>query len=158
MGHLISFRGNCIPSEEGIGTLNPFKKCSLLGNCMSLLFGDNASTNYSLIGYDYAFHDLFFANNYIQHVSENFLPATTLSIGCYNAMFHMNIELVTPPSLPADTLATRCYDSMFQYCSKLTTAPELPAITLADYCYNGMFRGCTALTTAPELPAITLVT
>lgn len=90
------------------------------------------------------------------------LPATTLSEGCYAAMFYFTAsgqsQLVQPPTLPATTLASQCYSNMFDKCTSLTQAPELPATTLATSCYLRMFNGCTSLTQAPELPATTLTT
>ena len=114
------------------------------------------------------------------------LPATTLAMSCYYAMFKSGSTLTSAPELPATTLADSCYNGMFMGCTSLTTAPssigtsattmgasactqmfssctgltiapELPATTLANYCYFSMFYGCTSLTTAPELPATTLV-
>lgn len=183
IGQTLSFRGNLTPSSEGIGTFVISKKCNLLGNCMSMLFGDNAANNYSLSGKSYAFYKLFFNCTNIVNVSSNFLPATTLADDCYASMFYDCANLVNAPELPVTTLADGCYSymfigcrslvnapelpattliggcyaSMFQNCSSLTVAPELPATTLAIGCYNNMFSGCTSLTTAPELPATTLV-
>jgi len=145
-GHTLSFRGELTPnSSNGIGTFTISKKCNLKGNCMSMLFGDNAADSYSLEGKDYAFYHLFYECPNIVNVSENFLPATTLSIGCYCSMFSGCTSLTTAPKLPATTLANECYSYMFISCSSLTTAPELPATTLTNNCYNAMFNGCTKL-------------
>jgi hypothetical protein len=112
-GHTLSFRGNLTPkTNAGIGTFTISKKCNIEGNCMSMLFGDDAANNLSLSGKNYAFYKLFYNCTNIVNVSENFLPATTL--------------------------ATYCYANMFQNCSSLTTAPALPATTLATYCYQNM--------------------
>ena len=182
-GQTLSFRGELTPNiSNGIGTFTINKKCNLKGNCMSMLFGDNAADNFSLSGKDYAFYKLFYNCSTIVNLSENFLPATTLAnqcyggifVGCtsltvapelpatelaskcYNGMFQGCTSLVTVPELPATELAIQCYQSMFRNCKLLTTAPELPATELADGCYQSMFNGCTSLTTAPELPATTL--
>ena len=156
-GQTLSFRGNLTPnSSNGIGTFTISKKCNLKGNCMSMLFGDSAASNYSLSGKDFAFHNLFNGCTNIINVSSNFLPATTLASACYNYMFCSCSSLTTAPELPATTLTSGCYESMFHNCSSLTTAPELPATTLANSCYYYMFCRCTSLTTAPELPATTL--
>ena len=59
-GQTLSFRGNLSPnSRSGIGTFTISESCNLSGNCMSLLYGSNASINYSLVGKDYAFYRLF---------------------------------------------------------------------------------------------------
>lgn len=52
-GQTLSFRGELTPeSYSGIGTFTISKKCNLKGNCMSMLFGDNAADNFSLRGKD----------------------------------------------------------------------------------------------------------
>lgn len=95
------------------------KECNLKGNCLSLLFGNDAADELDLSGKDNCFRFLFYNCNTIKSVSIDFLPATTL--------------------------ADSCYHSMFSHCSNLTTAPALPATTLADSCYNSMFYGCGKL-------------
>ena len=156
-GQTLSFRGNLTPaSSKGVGTFKISKSCDLTGNCNSLLFGDDAKTNLSLNGKDYAFYRLFYNCTTIKNVSSNFLPVTTLAENCYRYMFHGCTSLTTAPALPATTLAYNCYSQMFYKCSSLTTAPKLPATTLAYNCYSQMFYKCSSLTTAPELPATTL--
>ena len=158
-GQTLSFRGNLTPAlYKGVGTFTISKSCDLTGNCNSLLFGDDAKTNLSLSGNDYAFYYLFNNCTTIRNVSYNFLPSTTLASSCYASMFKNCTSLTTAPELPATTLKDSCYDNMFYYCKALITAPELPATTLSKYCYNQMFYGCTSLTTAPTLPATTLAT
>ena len=157
-GHKLSFKGNLTPtSNQGIGTFTISKKCNLKGNCMSMLFGDNAVNNYSLSDKNYAFRWLFSGCTTIIQVSETFLPATILVEYCYTNMFEGCTSLTTAPKLPATTLEYICYGSMFEGCSSLINAPELPATTLEHYCYNYMFSKCTSLTTAPELPTTILV-
>lgn len=157
-GHTLSFRGNLTPaSSKGIGTFTINKKCNLKGNCMSMLFGDNAVDNYSLSGKRYAFYQLFYNCTNIVNVSSNFLPVTTLDNWCYGSMFYGCTNLTTAPALPATTVGYKCYSYMFKDCTSLTQAPSiLPATTLANNCYEYMFVNCTSLTTAPELPATTL--
>lgn len=112
-GQTLSFRGELTPvGYRGIGTFTISKKCNLRGNCMSMLFGDNAADNYSLSGKDYVFYELF-NNNEIINVSPDFLPATTLADSCYYSMFEGCISLTTAPELPATTLALGCYQCMF---------------------------------------------
>ena len=145
-GHTLSFKGNLTPIKlYGIGTFTINKKCNLKGNCMSMLFGDNAADNYSLSSKDYAFHNLFGGCRNIVNVNSNFLPATTLAKYCYNDMFSNCTSLTTAPALPATTLADYCYNYMFRGCTSLTTAPKLPATTLANYCYDSMFYGTNVL-------------
>ena len=156
-GQTLSFRGNLQPTKSnGIGTFTINKKCNLKGNCMSMLFGDNAADNYSLLNKNYAFFKLFYSCNNILNVNSNFLPATTLITYCYTNMFYGCTNLTTAPKLPATSLAISCYYGMFGGCTNLTTAPELPATSLSTYCYTGMFYNCTSLTTTPELLATML--
>ena len=156
-GQTLSFRGELTPnSSDGIGTFTISKKCILKGNCMSMLFGNNAANNYSLSGKNYAFYRLFYNCKTIINANNLSLPATTLTERCYYHMFSGCSSLTTAPELPTTILANDCYTYMFSGCSSLTTAPELPATTLADYCYINMFYNCSSLTTAPELPATTL--
>ena len=155
-GQTLSFRGNLTPnSSNGIGTFTISKKCNLKGNCMSMIFGDNAVDKYSLSGKDYVFYKLFYSCINIVSVSYNFLPATILASDCYYDMFYSCSSLTTAPELPATALAEACYNGMFYSCSSLTTSPELPATALASRCYDHMFQGCR-LTTAPALPATKL--
>ena len=119
-GHTLSFRGNLTPaSSKGIGTFTVNKNFNLKGNCMSMLFGDNAANNYSLGYKTHAFYMMFSYCRTLQSVSANLLPATTLTYSCYS--------------------------HMFEGCTSLTTAPELPATTLADSCYYSMFYGTNVL-------------
>lgn len=144
-------------SSAGIGTFTVSKQFNLLGNCMSMLFGDEAESNLDLTGYDYAFYRLFYKCITLKSVSTGFLPATTLATNCYADMFRGCTELTTAPELPAIILTDYCYYYMFQNCTKLTIAPELPAMTLANRCYGSMFLSCSGLTTAPKLPATILM-
>lgn len=106
-------------SDAGIGTFNVNKQFNLSGNCMSMLFGDNAQYKTDLTGYDYAFLKLFSYCTTLMSVSAGFLPATTLSVACYSNMFDSCEELTTAPELPAIILVDRCYYQMFSVCRKL---------------------------------------
>lgn len=113
-GQTLSFRGNLTPNtNNGVGTFTISKPCNLTGNCNSLLFGDNAKTNLSLRGKNYAFRSLFKNSTTIRNVSSNFLPATILANDCYQEMFYGCTSLITAPELPATTLASCCYWKMF---------------------------------------------
>ena len=155
-GQTLSFKCNLTKSGNCIGTFNINKKCSVQGNIMSLLFGDNFIEQTDLTGYSYAFYRLFKNCNTLTNANELILPATTLASNCYAYMFRDCTSLTTAPELPATILASGCYSNMFSGCTNLTTAPELPATTLDSNCYYCMFSACTSLTTAPELPATTL--
>lgn len=156
--HVISFRANLTgSSSNGIGTFTINKKCNLKGNCMSMLYSDDASDNVS-VG-TYAFQALFQNATAIIDASELQMPATTLANYCYRNMFQGCDGLIYPPKiLPAKTAKSYCYYSMFGGCSSLIETPELPATTLGSYCYNYMFNGCSKLTKVSDLPAKTCTT
>lgn len=145
-GQTLSFRGNLTPlSSQGIGTFTISKSCNLEGNCMSMLFGDEAANNFSLSGKDWVFFELFRNCTTIKRVSSGFLPATTLASYCYLNMFRGCTSLTQAPELPAVRLNSGCYDAMFRGCTSLTIAPELPATTLVTDCYTYMFADCSKL-------------
>ena len=113
-GQKISFRAeNIYPtSSNGIGTFTITKRCNLLGNCMSLLFGNNAKNTYTLNGYDYAFYRLFYECTNILSVEKSFLPALVLSNNCYSNMFRGCTNLTSAPNLPPETLTSYAYYCM----------------------------------------------
>lgn len=153
-GQIISFKGNITPATStGIGTFTISKTCNLKGNCMSMIFGDNAKNSYSLIGYNYAFCRLFYNCTSIKNVSEDFIPAIALASNCYYYMFYGCSNLITAPNLPATTLQSYCYYGMFCNCSNLSNAPIISATTLAYQCCYYMFYKCISLVTAPDLLA-----
>ena len=150
---------------------------SLSGNVMSLIDGVGDAL---VIPHDYCFYRLFHGSS-IKTVSQDFLPATTITNGCYfdlfsgsllenspelpalimkdncyRGMFYGCTHFTQAPELPATTLANSCYAFMLALCSSLVQAPALHATELATECYRGIFQGCTALTQAPALPATEL--
>ena len=94
-------------------------KCSVSGNCNSILDGANFATMTTLTA-SYSFTTLFGS------MGDKLINAENLK-------------------LPATTLSNYCYYNMFNGCSALVKAPELPATTLASHCYQQMFRSCSAL-------------
>ena len=112
------------------------------GNIMSLIYGDDFDGETTLTG-TYNFCSLFKQSKAVS--AENLiLPATSLTEGCYRAMFSKCPNLQVAPALPATTLASYCYYYMFEECP-ITSAPELPAPTLVSNCYGNMFKNCTSL-------------
>ena len=154
LGQSISFRAN--RSTAG-GSFSISKRCSLSGNVMSLLYGDDAEGSQITSTNRNAFGSLFKDCTTIVDASRLRLPSTTLAPNCYAFMFQGCSSLTSAPALPATTLADNCYSNMFRDCTSLTTAPELPVTTLAPSCYALMFQGCSSLTSAPDLPATKLV-
>ena len=164
-GQTISFRGNISSASQstGIGAFSTSKKFDLIGNCMSLIHGDNAQSNNTLL-YTSTFKYLF-KDTKVVNVSKTFLPATIIEDTCYTGMFQNCVNLITAPELPGDVgiivtngdhssyIGGSCYAYMFAGCTSLVTAPELPSKTVCNGCYSYMFDGCTALKAAPELPA-----
>jgi len=158
------------------------------GNIMSLIYGDNFQ-NQDSFSEDGVFGQLFYYDSYSSSSggpvsAENLmLPATTLTRGCYAAMFSMAPNLVkAPKSLPATAVPYRAYYNMFTFCTAMTTSPvisatsvgeqgcycmynmcsslasaqtTLPATSLGNMAYWSMYAG-TSITTAPVLPATTL--
>lgn len=157
-GQKISFKAqNIYPtSSNGVGMFTFTKPCNLLGNCMSMLFGDNAATNFSLSGYDYAFYRMFYGCSQIRNVAKGFLPAMALSNNCYSNMFRECANLLSAPDLPALTVTSYAYYCMFYNCSNLNSAPIIAATTLGYQCCYYMFCNCTSLVTAPDLLSETL--
>ena len=181
-GKSILWKGNMqMQPYAGIGSFSSTNKFDVVGNVLSLLYGDNFVGQTTIQTALYSKLDIFngctnvvnaenlslpptvvtYCYSYMFNGCTSLttapqLPATTLADYCYSNMFNGCTSLTTAPQLPATTLAQSCYGSMFNGCTSLTTAPQLPATTLADACYNGMFSGCTSLTSAPQLPATTL--
>lgn len=155
-GQTLSFRGNLTPtSNNGIGTFTVNKFHNLKGNCMSMLFGDDAKDYFSLSGKDNAFNCLFINNINLIKALELDLPATTLSKQCYSYMFSGCYNLTTSPALNSVTSALGCYSGMFFRCYNLLAAPTLPAKSISWNGYNNMFDGCNKLNFVKALFTIT---
>ena len=158
-GSKIMFKATLTPSSSspyGIGIFSSTGKFNVMGNPMSLLYGDNFNGQTSLSGKDYAFYKLFNSCSKLTSAENLSLPATTLATRCYDNMFSSCRALTIAPVLSAATLANYCYNFMFADCTALPTAPVLTATTLAEGCYYGMFTRCNSLAAAPSLPATTL--
>ena len=162
-GDVVRFRGNntnyC--SQSASTYAHCFSASTAVfnayGNIMSMVAGDDFETAVTFTA-PYVFRN-FFTNTKIVDASNLILPATTLTVRCYLAMFGTASMLQKPPKiLPATTLTEGCYFNMFLNASALTEAPELSAMTLAENCCRAMFYHCTSLTTAPNLLAPTLAT
>ena len=130
-------------SSTGIGKFSSSGQFNVMGNIMSLVYGDNFINNNALNNNQ--FRRLFYNCAKLVNAKNLILPATTLKDNCYYEMFSGCTKLTTPPELPATTLASYCYSSMFERCTSLTTSPELPATTLATRCYAAMFYNCASL-------------
>lgn len=141
-GSRIQYRANLTPdSSNGIGTFTITGKCNLGGNCMSLLFGDDAILNSDLTKYPFAFFKLFQNCTSVTAVSSDFIPATTLAENCYDGMFQGCSALTTAPTLPATTLLASCYWDMFKNCSKLNYIKMLATDISASNCLANWVSG-----------------
>ena len=127
--------------------INCDKSCSVFGNVMSLIYSENFKGQKG-INFMAAFQYLFKDNDYIDidpTIGDLVLPATSLSDGCYYAMFFGCSSLTRAPELPATDLSVSCYDNMFRDCEKLEHSPVLPATSLTSNSYYQMFSGCENL-------------
>ncbi len=146
IGDKVEFYGSA-ESYMGTNIKGGSADVRLYGNIMSLIDENGFAT---ATAFHWSSHNnfdrLFNHNSHLIDAGGLLLPATSLTMYCYNGMFNSCINLATAPkSLPAMSLADNCYDSMFHGCVSLTTAPELPAATLADGCYEYMFAACKML-------------
>lgn len=148
VGDAISFRAAFKPTSfnAGCGSFTITQACNLEGNCMSLLFGDNAEGETDLSSFTTGvFGYLFSSCTGIRNVDSDFLPATVISRYCYVMMFAACSNLISGPDLPAEVLASNCYYGMFRECISLVKAPVLPAKSLVSSCYNYLFYKCSSL-------------
>ena len=137
------FNGTTPPSTPYIQSTGNY---SIEGNIMSLSYEDDFADKKTIqTNYEYAH---FFENDTKLISAENLvLPATTLTTGCYLAMFNGCTSLTTAPELPAMVLTASCYESMFSG-SAITTSPRLNALDFTattSYCYRNMFAYCEHL-------------
>ena len=150
----ILFKGDLTPgSYSGIGTFTINNRCNLFGNILSLLYGDNASEMFGETLSTYSFMNLFRNCSGIIEVSDNLLPSTKLSEGCYLGMFRNCTSLINMPELPATNIGKETYASMFAGCTSLKNATAIKATSLGTSCCEYMFEGCSSLKTAPQIDA-----
>lgn len=118
----------------GVGEIDTSTYCTVSGNVMSMLFGDDFVGKKDLTGYYCAFARMFAGNEYICDVRYLVLPATTLEIGCYFAMFGGCYLIVAAPELFAPTLTEACYMYMFDECYGLRYVKMMATDVTADVC------------------------
>lgn len=154
-GSIIYFKGEISPSVPvGIGRFKITKKCNLVGNCMSLLYGDKINNPY-LPMKAYSFFGLFRGCDKIINIEDAFLPATTLDERCYTYMFEGCTNLTQVPDLPATTLAESCYSNMFRGCSNLNYIKMLATDISATECLNDWVDGVSSTGTFVKHPEAT---
>lgn len=130
----------------------------IYGNLLSLQYGSAFNGQTTLRNTSKQAFGYTFKGTNVVDASNLKLTATTLSVGCYQAMFQGCALLESAPELPATTVAHNCYRSMFAQCSNLVNAPSILPATDAwrTECYRAMFFDCTSLVNAPELSATRL--
>lgn len=143
-GDKIQLRAELVPGTTsttyGIGTFTISKSCNLSGNCMSLLFRDNAAQS-NLAGYDFAFYKLFSGCTTIKSVSDDFLTSPIVTQYCYSAMYRGCTGLSSSSALPALTLAKGSYDYMYDGCSNLKYIKMLATDISAEGCLTNWVSG-----------------
>ena len=146
-GQTILLRGNnpngLSTGQQNYLTIRLNGDLSVSGTVMGLLDNGTGETPYTIPN-DYCFYYLFENSEGLTSVSDNFLPATTLTQFCYSGMFSGCTNLKKAPELPAKQTVNSCYRLMFNNCISLKNI-VLPATTLGDNCYEYMFRGCKSL-------------
>ena len=140
-GELCSFRAKL---SGPVGEFQIQKSFNLKGNCLSLIFGDEAAQNINSRLPDGVFSYLFSGADVVE-VDKHFLPSMSLSSRCYTGMFSHCDLLTVAPELPATQVKYDCYSYMFQGAVRLSSAPRLPATILTDLCYYCMFIRCNTL-------------
>jgi len=127
------------------------------GNLLSLQYGSNFNGQTELRNTSkQAFGPIFQETNVVD-ASKLMLTATTLSNGCYNAMFLKCTYLTHAPEIYATTLVglQGHLQKMFCGCSSLIKPPSALYIsTLTVNCCNEMFSSCSSLTYAPDMSAV----
>lgn len=171
-GKYIKFKGNIVPGSSGSGTFSSTGRYEVMGNPISLFYGDNFIGVTDLSGLTQPMKGMFYQSrnlvssenlamvaeklpnqSYVQMFSlcsamaktVSVLSATSFGNACYQNMYSGCTALQVAPKLPATRLSNFCYKSMFQDCTGLTAAPELPATSLTAYCYQDMFNGCSSI-------------
>ncbi len=124
--------------DENYSSFSTYGEFACSGNIMSLLYGDNFAES-DVIPSDYCFYGLFFGTSI---TSAPALPATTLTEGCYSAMFAGCETLEEAPELPATNLVNGCYDWMFYQCTNLNSVKVAFAIIPEDvYSFSEWLTG-----------------
>lgn len=126
-------------------------KVNASGNIMSLLDKTCRKTD---LPANYIFTSLFYQCSALYSAPK--LPATKLSVFCYNGMFRGCSNLTSTPVLQATTLESGCYRTMFSKCTKLVSAPDLPAKVASTSAYEYMFSECSNLEKGPKISAISI--
>jgi len=149
-GRKISWKAELVPSSSstyGIGTFSSTGRFNVIGNPLSLLYGENFKDVDNLSGKSYAFYSLF--ANCVKCIDASNMKLTALVVEryCYYGMFSGCTSLIAGPALDAATASTYYqgyhFDRMFDSCTSLETLPSLSSSATFSYMYT--FYGCTSL-------------
>lgn len=153
-GDLLSIRCSLTPGVSFGRIFGNGKAINLRGNILSLIFKDDI--NLDISSYRDVFDNTFSfsSGNNIVSVEKNFLPASTLSEFCYNALFFGCKNLVNGPELPAAILTRYCYSDMFDGCSKLSYIKMLATDISETSCLINWVYGVSSTGTFVKNPAM----
>lgn len=142
-GDKIIFKGvnNSIANAwDSYYRFNSSKNFKVYGNAMSLLFGDNFTSNSEFTsGTTFNLCGLFYGTTTLTDASNLILPATTCTLSCYNGTFRGCTSLTVAPQLPAIYSAQDCYSSMFEGCINLEEAPAINLTNMSQASCKRMF-------------------
>lgn len=121
---------------------------SLSGNIFSLLYGENfvGKTTFPS-GSSYNYKNLAYYSLTLTNAENLVLPATKLTLHCYDGLFAECTNLKKPPKeLPATEVENGAYSAMFYDCKNLTTIPKMHFSSTYGWACHRMFCDCTSLT------------
>lgn len=156
-GKYIKFKGNIVPGSNGSGTFSSTGRYEVMGNPISLFYGDNFIGVTDLSGLIQPMKGMFYQSRNLVS-SENLAMVAEIlpNQSCVQMFNQCSAMEKTVSVLPATSFGNASYQNMYNGCTALQVAPKLPATRLSNFCYQSMFQGCTGLTAAPELPATSL--
>ena len=140
-----------IDSTYGIGRIGNNEvngpKYKVSGDIMSMIFGDDAALNYSLVGYTRCFSSFLYSRN-LTDAGDLILKATELAPYCYNQLLYgCNNNTRLPKELPAKNLATNCY-RYFSNGGHYTEMPIIKATSANSYNFYGFITSSRYVTKA----------
>lgn len=168
IGDKVSFRGTnaAYANNTQNSSITCDKECYIYGNIMSLIKAEGFE-NETTFTADYTFKRLFYDNAKIKNHTDAtkylVLPATKMTVSCYEWMFRGCTGLTTTPVIDVDCDGkANCLYYMFAGCTELTKVDDNSKIDgiMGSTCCTGMFRNCTKLESVPSelLPSTNLAT
>ena len=133
------------------------KDYKVYGNAMSLIYGDNFTSNSEFAsGTSNNLVALFREDTHIIDASNLVFPALTVTGNCHNGMFRdcVNLERAMKV-LPATTGNDSCYASMFEGCINLEEAPEIEMVSISSGGSEFKRMFCMSRTTKLTTPKMT---